>query len=154
MRSQLQRMAVFGGLLAGAFGSSAPARAPELSVLDRLEKGAWELRGRGAGGPVFNLCLGDPRQLMQVRHHHHRCVQRVVEAKANAVTVHYSCPGAGQGRTTLRIETRELVQMHTQGVAQSAPFSLALRSEEHTSELQSLMRISSAVLCLQKKNNK
>src|SRR3546814_12172179 len=63
---------------------------------------------------------------MQVRHHHHRCVQRVVEAKANAVTVHYSCPGAGQGRTTLRIETRELVQMHTPGVAQSAPFSLAL----------------------------
>src|SRR3546814_10604619 len=28
------------------------------------------------------------------------------------------------------------------------------RSEEHTSELQSLMRISYAVICLQKKNNK
>src|SRR3546814_4105775 len=37
-----------------------------------------------------------------------------------------------------------------------APFLLiahaALRSEEHTSELQSLMRISSAVFCLKKKN--
>src|SRR3546814_7921619 len=31
--------------------------------------------------------------------------------------------------------------------------ALAWRSEEHTSELQSLMRISSAVFCLQKKNN-
>src|SRR3546814_19887164 len=31
---------------------------------------------------------------------------------------------------------------------------LALRSEEHTSELQSLMRISYAVFCLKKKNNK
>src|SRR3546814_3660507 len=30
---------------------------------------------------------------------------------------------------------------------------LALRSEEHTSELQSLMRISYAVFCLKKKNN-
>src|SRR3546814_8097621 len=30
----------------------------------------------------------------------------------------------------------------------------AERSEEHTSELQSLMRISYAVFCLQKKNNK
>src|SRR3546814_7343474 len=30
--------------------------------------------------------------------------------------------------------------------------SLALRSEEHTSELQSLMRISYAVFCLKKKN--
>src|SRR3546814_6231325 len=28
-----------------------------------------------------------------------------------------------------------------------------VRSEEHTSELQSLMRISSAVFCLKKKNN-
>src|SRR3546814_9796931 len=31
---------------------------------------------------------------------------------------------------------------------------LAQRSEEHTSELQSLMRISYAVFCLKKKNNK
>src|SRR3546814_9679495 len=32
------------------------------------------------------------------------------------------------------------------------PFRLFLRSEEHTSELQSLMRISYAVFCLTKKN--
>src|SRR3546814_5533787 len=32
------------------------------------------------------------------------------------------------------------------------PLILATRSEEHTSELQSLMRISYAVFCLQKKN--
>src|SRR3546814_7847850 len=31
---------------------------------------------------------------------------------------------------------------------------VVVRSEEHTSELQSLMRISYAVLCLKKKNNK
>src|SRR3546814_8614090 len=31
--------------------------------------------------------------------------------------------------------------------------SIAARSEEHTSELQSLMRISYAVFCLKKKNN-
>src|SRR3546814_1838112 len=34
---------------------------------------------------------------------------------------------------------------------QATPFLLALRSEEHTSELQSLMRISYAVFCLKKK---
>src|SRR3546814_10780903 len=33
-------------------------------------------------------------------------------------------------------------------------FGAAFRSEEHTSELQSLMRISYAVFCLKKKNNK
>src|SRR3546814_2356829 len=34
------------------------------------------------------------------------------------------------------------------------PIVVAGRSEEHTSELQSLMRISYAVFCLKKKNNK
>src|SRR3546814_2917838 len=34
------------------------------------------------------------------------------------------------------------------------PFAYYQRSEEHTSELQSLMRISYAVFCLKKKNNK
>src|SRR3546814_2430822 len=34
------------------------------------------------------------------------------------------------------------------------PSRLVRRSEEHTSELQSLMRISYAVFCLKKKNNK
>src|SRR3546814_9452323 len=35
----------------------------------------------------------------------------------------------------------------------AAPVAWNLRSEEHTSELQSLMRISYAVFCLQKKTN-
>src|SRR3546814_10127798 len=37
--------------------------------------------------------------------------------------------------------------------AASAPSTCAVRSEEHTSELQSLMRISYAVFCLKKKTN-
>src|SRR3546814_3984869 len=36
----------------------------------------------------------------------------------------------------------------------AGPFSEPVRSEEHTSELQSLMRISYAVFCLKKKTNK
>src|SRR3546814_4213298 len=36
--------------------------------------------------------------------------------------------------------------------AKGAPAKVRLRSEEHTSELQSLMRISYAVFCLKKKN--
>src|SRR3546814_3630874 len=36
----------------------------------------------------------------------------------------------------------------------SGIFTEVVRSEEHTSELQSLMRISYAVFCLKKKNNK
>src|SRR3546814_4999952 len=40
----------------------------------------------------------------------------------------------------------------TPGYARPRPLSASARSEEHTSELQSLMRISYAVFCLKKKN--
>src|SRR3546814_7576877 len=40
----------------------------------------------------------------------------------------------------------------TAGAEMMAPQAIARRSEEHTSELQSLMRISYAVFCLKKKN--
>src|SRR3546814_4291524 len=39
------------------------------------------------------------------------------------------------------------------GAGNAGDASRAARSEEHTSELQSLMRISYAVFCLKKKNN-
>src|SRR3546814_6415846 len=38
--------------------------------------------------------------------------------------------------------------------ADGKPVVASMRSEEHTSELQSLMRISYAVFCLKKKNDK
>src|SRR3546814_1794456 len=41
-----------------------------------------------------------------------------------------------------------------QAAEQATAEGLAARSEEHTSELQSLMRISYAVFCLKKKNKK
>src|SRR3546814_9525973 len=40
----------------------------------------------------------------------------------------------------------------TRGLAEITRLGVAMRSEEHTSELQSLMRISYAVFCLKKKN--
>src|SRR3546814_6899283 len=45
-------------------------------------------------------------------------------------------------------------QADDQEVGAAAFAHLAHRSEEHTSELQSLMRISYAVFCLKKKNSK
>src|SRR3546814_9016034 len=57
-------------------------------------------------------------------------------------------------------ESRRIVQaLQSVGAAASfvelsAPFGHDSRSEEHTSELQSLMRISYAVFCLKKKKNK
>src|SRR3546814_5217795 len=48
-----------------------------------------------------------------------------------------------------------IIIVTAQGRAQAlSDVPVAIRSEEHTSELQSLMRISYAVFCLQKKKNK
>lgn len=120
------RMAIVGAGLFAALTAAAPLQVPVLAALDRLEAGAWELRAREPGGSVFNLCLGDPRQMLQIRHPGKACTRYVVQDKASEVTVHYVCPGAGQGRTTLRVETARLVQIHTQGIAQGAPFAFAL----------------------------
>src|SRR3546814_9212724 len=51
----------------------------------------------------------------------------------------------GAVRIWVAAPTRSIVQVRLAGVA---------RSEEHTSELQSLMRISYAVFCLKKKNRR
>src|SRR3546814_7117601 len=53
---------------------------------------------------------------------------------------------------TIRNTTRVL-SAHRNSSADSTKLNIS-RSEEHTSELQSLMRISYAVFCLQKKTNK
>src|SRR3546814_2212561 len=66
---------------------------------------------------------------------------------------------AGQQRLPLLVvgvdtEQNQAVLFGDEGPAGATrdPAFLGVRSEEHTSELQSLMRISSAVVCLKKKN--
>src|SRR3546814_2243695 len=67
-------------------------------------------------------------------------------------TQNLACNPAAGGK--LRAATEYSVQIGTGFTAQDG--STLTRSEEHTSELQSLMRISYAVFCLKKKskNNK
>src|SRR3546814_4131990 len=49
---------------------------------------------------------------------------------------------------------RVLTQFEQAGILSRSQFDSSKRSEEHTSELQSLMRISYAVFCLKKKKDK
>src|SRR3546814_6869687 len=94
---------------------------------DRLALGETRHRGDGAGDPRQAALDQDARAMVRARR---PAVQRNRQAAA---------PRA-QGRTggsgLRRIESADM----------TGP-----RSEEHTSELQSLMRISYAVFCLKKK---
>src|SRR3546814_3200450 len=66
-------------------------------------------------------------------------------------------PAAAQTRVTLKSATASssyYVMMVQLGEVLRAETKGQIRSEEHTSELQSLMRISYAVFCLKKKKTK
>src|SRR3546814_10730856 len=64
------------------------------------------------------------------------------------------CGPSGSGKSTL-IRTVNRLEPIQQGeiYVEDTPVHTCSRSEEHTSELQSLMRISYAVFCLNKKTN-
>ena len=95
------------------------------SALQALERGEWELRGRGEGAEVRKLCVTDLRQLLQVRHGKAQCRSFVISDAPHALSIAYDCAAAGNGRTDLRIETSRLVQIRSQGVAEGAPFAFA-----------------------------
>src|SRR3546814_9021423 len=73
--------------------------------------------------------------------------ERIADEKGRGMTVHHnSCPaatpfGSGPPARHITFMQRNFKLLH-----------ITCRSEEHTSELQSLMRTSYAVFCLKKKN--
>lgn len=107
---------------------SAPA-ASRMTALRQLEKGQWELRERGARQPSarpHRVCVGDPSQLLQVKHGDGGCSRFVIADTADHAVVSYQCEGRGNGRTDLRVETPRLVQIDSQGVANGAPFAVSI----------------------------
>lgn len=111
-----------------AAATTVPAQAPSLAMLDRLEKGSWQLRERGKDTVLQTICLGDARRMIQIEHPQSNCSRYIIEDTPTSVTVHYTCPGAGHGRTTIRSETNRLVQIDTQGIAGGRPFSQAIEA--------------------------
>jgi hypothetical protein len=113
-----------GGVLAvsAVAGVAAPLQAPGLKVLSQVEPGRWQLREVDSG-QSRTVCVSDPRMLIQLHHGAAQCSRFVVDNQATSGTVHYTCSGAGHGRTTISIETPRLIHVQTQGLANGAPFS-------------------------------
>lgn len=98
------------------------AQKKPLAMLDQLDRGSWELRGLGDAG---KLCLHSGHELIQLRHPGAPCTTVVVDDRVSEVTVQYTCPGRGYGRTHVRRETDSLVQIDSQGIANGRPFAFA-----------------------------
>ena len=110
------------GLLATA------AEAPPLTALAQLQPGKWTLTSQDSAFSSRSVCIGDPRVLIQIRQPSNTCNRFVVANDPRRAVVSYSCPGAGNGLTTIRVETPRLAQIETQGVAGGAPFDLAIEA--------------------------
>lgn len=117
--------------LAMAAGAVLPAqglRAPTLAALGAVEKGAWELHEVG-NRRAPRLCVADVAEVLQLRHRRGAgCSRFVITNEPRTATVHYTCPGAGHGRTTLAVETSRVMRVDTQGIADNAPFDLRLEA--------------------------
>jgi hypothetical protein len=122
-RHQL-RNCIFATLAAALVAVPAVAQAPGLAMLGSLEKGAWTLRFRNESGQQ-RLCLRDGRELIQLRHRQPGCSRFVVKDEPDEVAVQYTCRGSGYGLTTIRRESRQLVQIETRGIVNDAPFAQA-----------------------------
>lgn len=99
------------------------AQAPGLGMLNTLERGAWELRLR-SDGSNRRICVRTGRELIQLRHRQPACDRFVVQDESREVTVQYTCRGNGYGRTTIRRESPDVVQIRSQGIHGGAPFSM------------------------------
>lgn len=108
-------------MVAGAAGAQ-EARAPTLTALKSIEPGRWRLHEIGTQGSDRAICVSDAQRLLQIKHPANRCARFVIENSAAAATVHYTCPGAGHGRTSIKVETRNLIDIQTQGLAGGLPF--------------------------------
>src|SRR3546814_8680636 len=84
---------------------------------------------------------------------HHAVEQVLARDLSPLLSTHQDRIGAQVRRLSLIINGRTLAASHMRAVRHFADHDID-RSEEHTSELQSLMRISYAVFCLKKKKKK
>lgn len=126
MRGRSLALGLAGAIPLVLAGAQAHGQLRSLAMLDSLQDGRWELRTRGPAPRVERICLQDGRDLIQLRHQEQPCERLVLEDGSEEVTVQYTCRGRGYGRTHIRRETAQLIQLDTQGIAAGLPFDFAV----------------------------
>ncbi len=112
------------GMIALGLALPAAAQSDSLAMLGGLSKGEWTIKHRD-GSDDRKICIRTGQELIQLRHTDLGCSRFVVEDGLNKVTVQYTCPGNGYGRTNIRKETGALVQIESQGIVSGLPFQFA-----------------------------
>src|SRR3546814_2939040 len=114
---------------------------PQVSSVDKLDS--------GTGWPSFTKPL-EPANVVENIDRSHRMTRTGVRSKHGDGHLDHLSPDGPRDKGDLRwrMNSASFRFIHRNQLESEG------RSEEHTSELQSLMRISSAVFCLKKKHTK
>src|SRR3546814_9974815 len=123
-------------------GAGAYVCGEETALLDSIEGKRGQVRAKPPL-PALQGLFGKPTVINNVLSL--AAVPFILAEGADA----YAAVGFGRSRGTMPVQLAGNVK---HGGLYEIGFGITLRSEEHTSELQSLMRISYAVFCLKKKN--
>lgn len=107
-----------------AAGIPVAAHELELTMLSALNRGGWIVNDRN-NQAERKMCIRTGREFIQMQHAMDSCDQFVLRDEADEVSVQYTCRGKGYGRTTIRREGRDLVQIQSSGIAAGKPFSMA-----------------------------
>ncbi len=104
-----------------AMAQTPPARPGALAAQHAAAAGSWNIVFDD--GTSRRVCLRDIEPLIQLAHPGPTCGRFVITDAADRATVHYTCPGAGWGRTSLLVETPRLVRINSQGIVNRMPFA-------------------------------
>ncbi|MBO9574341.1 MAG: hypothetical protein J7494_01260 [Sphingobium sp.] len=115
-------------LLCAGAESVAQAPAPTPNAVAALEPGLWEFKEVGRTAAPERHCITSLRELLQPVQPRLSCKHFIAENADDHTAIAYDCAARGQGRTALRVETKRLLRIDSQGVAEGRPFSVRLEA--------------------------
>jgi len=103
------------------------AAAQRPASLANIEGGLWEVDPLGPGASA-KLCIADPMTFASYEHRAKACTLVVISDGPNGAVIHYTCPGGGFGRSTVKALTPRSLRVETQGIADNAPFQYVFQA--------------------------
>jgi hypothetical protein len=103
------------------------AAASRPASLANIEGGLWEIDPLGPGARP-KMCIADPMVFASYEHRGRACTRVVISDGPGGAVIHYTCPGGGFGRSTVKALTPRSLRVETQGIADNAPFQYVFQA--------------------------